>query len=459
MPAITYTKMTLRISMRMSRWLAIWLTIFTIVLTTINPVFAEQSAVKCPSGMSKLDCNALLNDAANWVPLGSGMVGCFTGNSSLAGNNNAEMIWNYFIGKGLKPVAVAGIMGNFQQESGFDPAVKQNYTKKALPDDGDGKTGYGIAQWTSQGRQAGLFAQMRAANLQQYYGSGWGHPEKNKEMPIEDRSKLLLVELNYAWDSDSTKISDLADQLNATTTETGDDGSTVLFHKLFERSADNASQIQERVDSATSILEDFKGVTGEGSTGISGCSESLGGVSTIEDAIPWAMRFIQDTKTEYNSAPPAIATIFGNPSGNDRIVSLAKWPDNSGFNCWGASGCDECVTASGWFVTNMTDYTFYNGNGGEVVNKLESRGTPTGSEPRPFSIFSYNTGSYGHTGIVLGVLQGGTVITLENNWPRDTLSVRKYNLKADHPDVKFAYVGDKLKVDVGSIETGTQTGE
>lgn len=371
--------------------------------------------------------------------LSSGPSGSASCNAETVGNNpeNEAIVWNFFAEKELTPVAIAGIMGNFQQESGFDPAIKQNHTIRALPDNGDGVTGYGIAQWTSIDRQAGLFAKMREADLDKYYGQGWGNPEINKtEMPREDVEELLTLELGYAWDQDTTKISTFKNQLNNATTVEGDRGSTVIFHATYERSADNASQIQERVDSAKRYLAEFGGGAG--------CNEQLGGVGSIEDAIPWAMKFVEDTKAKYPGASEARATVLENPTVEGNKTVLAEWPESTSFVCWGAYGCDECTTLSGWFVTAMTSYTYGGGNGGEVVRNLASMGVPTGSQPRPFSIFSYSTSSVGHTGLVLNVQADGTVLTLENNLSSNRLAVVRYNIMAEHPDARFAYVANKM---------------
>lgn len=371
--------------------------------------------------------------------------------TNISGSSNEEKVWNFLAGKQLKPVAIAGIMGNFFQENSyFDPARKQSDTMRAIPDKGDDKTGYGIAQWTSAGRQELLFTQIRNANLQQYYGAGWGSAEKDKDIPVADMDKLLSVELEFAWSGDTTKIKDIATQLNAAVSVKGNDGSAVLFHKLYERSGDDASQIQERVKSAGDMLDKYAG-TGTLSSG--SCSTGqLGGVNKMDDALPWAMKFIEDTKIEYKGAPKATATLLKNQSNNGKILSIATFPEaGSEFPCWGAFGCDECTTLSGWFVTKMTGYTYGGGNGGDVVDNLKTKGVPMGYTPKPFSIFSYDTGKFGHTGLVLGVEGDGTVITLENNWPTNTLSVRKYNIKGDYPNVKFAYVNNKLKPDVAAL--------
>ena len=394
-----------------------------------------SAAVNC--GLDMVYKNAVFYD-----PCDVGAKSACSVAAVLSGSSNPEKVWNFFAGQGLKPVAIAGIMGNLvQEDSGFDPAEKQSGTMVAIPDGGDGHTGYGIAQWTSQGRQAALFTQIRSAGLQQYYGAGWGNAEKDKDIPAADIDKLLMVELNFAWSGDSTKIKDIATQLNNATSVEGNTGSAVLFHKLFERSGDDASQIQQRVTSAADALKKY---SGSGATSGSCSTGQLGGVSSINDAVAWATKFYDETQAKYHPGGYSL-----NQRKNGDIISLYHITDNNS-PCWGGADCSQCTALSGWFVTTKTGYTFGNGNGSEVVGNLKAKGVPTGTDPKPFSVFSYTTSSFGHTGVVLGVLANGDVITMENNWPSDgtggTLIVRQYNLKQKEPGVTFAYVGDKLKV-------------
>lgn len=367
--------------------------------------------------------------------------------TSLSGSSNEEKVWNFFAGKQLKPVAIAGIMGNFYQENSyFDPARKQGDVVIAIPDKGDNHTGYGLAQWTSAGRQELLFTQIRGAGLDKYYGAGWGSAEIDKDIPPENIDKLLGIELEFAWSGDTTKIQDVAGQLNAATSVKGNDGSAVLFHKLYERSNDDVSQIQERVNSAEDMLKKYAG-TGVDSSG--SCSTGqLGGVSSIQDAIPWAEKFIAETKQTYHIGGSSLSQ-----NQVDGGITQIYHIRDDGRTCWGgAADCHQCTAVSGWFVTTKTDYPYGGGNGESVVANMKDRGVPTGNQPKPFSVFSYYTGDFGHTGVVLGVLSNGDVITLENNWPQDDdrqggiLIVRQYNLKKAEKGVTFAYVGDKLKV-------------
>jgi hypothetical protein len=403
------------------------------------------SIPKPVSAASNCDLDLIYKDAVHYDPCNLGTSASCT--TALSGSGNEEKVWNYLSGKGLKPVAVAGIMGNFYQENSFfDPARKQSDTTKAIPPKGDNSTGYGLAQWTSQGRQALLFAEIDKASLSKYYGAGWGSAEVDKDIPSEDTDKLLSIELDFAWSGDTTKIQDIAGQLNAATTVRGNDGSAVLFHKLYERSGDDASQIKERVDSAADMLQRYAG-TGDGSSGSCSTGE-LGGVSKIEDAIPWAEKFVAETKQQYHIG----GNDLGQKTADGGIIQIYHIRDD-GSTCWGgAADCHQCTALSAWFVTTKTGYPYGGGNGEDVVGNMKAKGVPTGNQPKPFSVFSYNTGSFGHTGVVLGVLSNGDVITMENNWPQDddhnggTLIVRQYNIKKAEPSVTFAYVGDKLKV-------------
>lgn len=59
--------------------------------------------------------------------------------ANVPGGNNAEKVWNFFKSKGLSDIAVAGIMGNAQQESGFRPTAKNG--------DPNNPNFVGIFQW------------------------------------------------------------------------------------------------------------------------------------------------------------------------------------------------------------------------------------------------------------------------------------------------------------------------
>jgi hypothetical protein len=109
--------------------------------------------------------------------------------TNLNGNDNIEKIFNYLTGKGLSVVQAAGMMGNMQLESSFIPTKVEGGTWGGKKWGGEsdtvppavgphGEPGYGIVQWTSPGRKAGLVT---------FAG--------NAGKPVSD----LGVQLDYLW--------------------------------------------------------------------------------------------------------------------------------------------------------------------------------------------------------------------------------------------------------------------
>lgn len=82
---------------------------------------------------------------------GSGNVSCsdaaVVSTTDLSGSDNAQKIWNYLRAKGLSPIQVAGIMGNLERESGYNPGSEEKTPNL--------NKGYGIVQWTA-GRRTKL---------------------------------------------------------------------------------------------------------------------------------------------------------------------------------------------------------------------------------------------------------------------------------------------------------------
>lgn len=122
----------------------------------LSPTYAEDYN-GTPSGPDP--ANGIIfydgNQAGTCAPGGSGSTGSACCSTQLTGNGNEDKVYNYFIGKGLTPAQAAGIMGNMQTESGFEPERLQGvYDKQvpaaqAYPTQGDvAHTGWGLVQWT-----------------------------------------------------------------------------------------------------------------------------------------------------------------------------------------------------------------------------------------------------------------------------------------------------------------------
>ena len=151
----------------------------------------------------------------------------------LTGNTNQDKIWNYLLDRGYSKIAAAGIMGNWRQESAFNPSSVQDsseytdedYTNKvnsgaiSREDFGYDEIGYGIAQWTYYSRKL---------NLYDY--------KKNKNVSIDD----LAMQLEFFETEAST---DLYNQLNNSTSP---ECAADIFHNVYENSADTSTRLRQR---------------------------------------------------------------------------------------------------------------------------------------------------------------------------------------------------------------------
>jgi hypothetical protein len=136
---------------------------------------------------------------------------------NLTGNSNSEKIWSFFADKGMGAGAIAGIMGNLQQESGLDPNAQ------------NANGAYGIAQWMG-GRKTGL----------QDYASKNG---------LEANS--LEAQLGWLWEEmqngQNGNVNDMAGMSAAQAAE--------YFEKKFERSGGSA--MGKRKDYADDFFNQF----------------------------------------------------------------------------------------------------------------------------------------------------------------------------------------------------------
>lgn len=81
---------------------------------------------------------------------GEGGGGGFEGAATVLEGSGENMVWNFFKGKGLSDIATAGIMGNAEQESRFDPKARG---KGMGPGNSDA---IGLFQWGETARYAQL---------------------------------------------------------------------------------------------------------------------------------------------------------------------------------------------------------------------------------------------------------------------------------------------------------------
>ncbi len=174
----------------------------------------------------------------------------------LQGSTPEEAIWAYLISKGFSEEATAGIMGNWYEESNFrSNAVQGDYLHSNLKEYDEEKTkefqamgadgfahdktgggGYGLAGWTYWTRKRNLY------NFATDQGKG-----------IDD----LKMQLDFfMWECENGFNSLLEDSFKKSTSISE---AALQFHSVYEQSGDNASQIQERVDSGQRVYDELHG--------------------------------------------------------------------------------------------------------------------------------------------------------------------------------------------------------
>ena len=146
--------------------------------------------------------------------------------SGVVGSTNQEKVWNSLKSRGLTDNQVAGIMGNIERESKFNPAAKEA-----------GGTGIGLVQWSfERANQLKAFAKSR--------GKSW---------------KNLQVQLDFLWhELNTSEIS----ALNALTKATSATSAADIFQRKYERAGVVAQG--ERNAAAKRYLNQFKGSSGGG---------------------------------------------------------------------------------------------------------------------------------------------------------------------------------------------------
>ena len=145
---------------------------------------------------------------------------------------------------GLTDAQAAGIVGNMIAESGVENARPQNTppgTKGPLVV--DGKTGYGIVQWTSQGRQQKLYD----------FAKSKGH-DMSKPLTMDIEYKFFLKEFRESYGSVLSQIKQARDTKTAST----------IFMQQYEIPAGykTEAKIMERYNASRPIYE--KLVSGQG---------------------------------------------------------------------------------------------------------------------------------------------------------------------------------------------------
>jgi len=310
--------------------------------------------------------------------------------ASLTGASNEEKVWNYFNARGLSDVAIAGVMGNIAQESGFDP----------FKHEAGGGGGWGLIQWTPATAFDGNKVADTPATVVAGASSG-------------DNDLYLLWELNAVWnrggDGFWQKLNTEASVGDRATIEAlpygqvynkdaEGKGSTLVFHNKVVISGDyNTDPIpsghgdfRKRVDAASGYLAKYGGTGCKTSDGIKAVSIAKAELDAWNSGqqqssskygagsgVPWCGYFAGWVMTQAGSA----AAQYVDPS-VPTIVDNAK--AGKGGMVWHLAGEGYVpqpgdLTVESWNGQTMSHVNIYIGGGQIIGGNQEGAVTQRGA--------------------------------------------------------------------------------
>lgn len=327
---------------------------------------------------------------------------------------NARVVYSVLSSWGMPEENIAGILGNWSQESGIDPtSVEGIYDepyrigprKQAVWDGGfthiagQSHGGIGLGQW-SNGRTPMLLDYAEAKELDWY-----------------------TIEAQLAFMVEGDNPSDVAVfKAMITTSQGSPTAAAVHFHDAWERSADNAAMMAERTADAEMWFAKMSGWSVDDSV-VGSVEDIVGG---IVEAIGGGINTILDNCDSDDEVVPGSLVEGGmNQDQAQQLIDLYnkegdKFLDENYGNRGGPGSCGNnhamnCVSFSTYFVNKYTSFQQYpSGDGIQTAGSIASMtGKQLQDNPVPYSVGSGPaSGPAGHTLVVLGV-DGDEVIVGE----------------------------------------------
>ncbi|WP_215544911.1 phage tail tip lysozyme [Amycolatopsis sp. CA-230715] len=329
---------------------------------------------------------------------------------------NAKTVYSVLKGWGMPDENIAGILGNWSQESGIDPTSVESiftepYTlgprKKAawagnfthVP--GQAHGGIGLGQW-SNGRTMLLLDYARAKNVD------W-----------------FTIQTQLAFMVQGDNPGDVAVFTSMITAKQPSPSAAAYhFHGAWERSADDASRTALRARAAEMWFARMSGWKADGA--VAGSVATIVGqaVTSASTAIATNSGDCGDTNSHRDTGSGGLTPKSGGMTQDEaqKMVDLfntegdkfldARYGDTGGPGSCGSNHAENCVSFSTYFANKYTTYQSYpRGNGittaGTIAHDMGKQLSPT---PTPYSIGSGPSSSpAGHTLVVLGV-QGDRLI-------------------------------------------------
>lgn len=341
---------------------------------------------------------------------------------------NAKSVYGVFKRWGMPEENIAGILGNWSQESSIDPTAVEGIgtepfrigARKQAAIDAGGTMGIGLGQWTAT----------RNTLLQQY-ASRHGRPWSD-----------LATQLAFMATGDNP--GDVAVFNSMITTPQGTPAqAAVWFHHEWERSADDATGIAERStdaerwyalmsrwddQSAGDPIPDTSANTRPGAGLSTGVGDSILDLvdGALPDAVAAGLRAAgcdQDGEVSFAGlrsggldplAAQQLIDLYLREG--DRFLDM-RYGDRGGPSSCGSDHAANCKSFSTYFMNKYTSFGQYApGDGMDTARSIaHMTGKTTSKTPSVYSVFSSGSSAPGHTGVVLGI-QGDTLIIGEAHY-------------------------------------------
>ncbi len=320
-----------------------------------------------------------------------------SGGASLGNGDQKRKIWDWLISKGMSEQGAAGIMGNMQVESGFNPFRLQVPSEiyETLVDDSGYNRAFGLVQWDGSRRVSVLkYIASQDESYKQYVAAKYGTSATDYSKAPEDINRsFLTMELDFMYKESTPgggRPTTWRLMLEADTPEKAAD----KFEEVFEGSVRGAGGPH-----TTAAKEIFNQFSGTGSSPFevqpSGCDDSGSGGGTVGEG---GLTEEQAKKFMKN---------YGADRGGDSSKFVRAGTGQPSAECNGGL-LSNCTSFSAFFINKFTSADFKGGDGLAVVGNLASS-VPKGNRPKVWAVFSMGTSGNGHTGVVLGI-HGNTII-------------------------------------------------
>ncbi|MGW0536265.1 phage tail tip lysozyme [Streptomyces sp. NPDC003032] len=364
----------------------------TAILATLGPVLNSTTLAE-----------GSINANGTACVVNAGSVGDGSGATVPAGmEKNAKEIYSVLSSWGMPKENIAGILGNWSQESGIDPTSVQNFPtgtyamtagKASAAQNTD--NGIGLGQWTF-GRNT-LLRQYAKSN-----GIDW-----------------FMIKAQLAFMIDGDNPGDVTVFKGMLKTSQGSPRAAALhFHENWERSTDGAAGLTARGDNAEMWFGKMSGWSVDSSI-VGGVENIVGGI--IENIVNGINTIRSNCSTKGGTSvslkdggmtqeeAQALVDLF-NKEGDKFLDD--RYGDQGGPGSCGRNHAENCVSFSTYFVNKYTTFqTYPAGDGKETAYTIASAtGKQLSSTPTPYSVGSGpGSGPAGHTLVVLGV-RGDKVI-------------------------------------------------